>query len=125
MSYKKDGGNVKGSLLLIRHVADDTIYRVKSNALYGLALGTVPAEPMGWAAFSGKCTYLEPGWVEPIGNYEFIVYVEDRDEPGTGVDRAWLQVLDKDNVVVLVMSMDRDATDYAVELGGGNIAIPH
>jgi hypothetical protein len=125
MKYKKNGDNVKGSLLLIRHVGDDEIYRVKSNALYGLALGTVPAESLGWASFSGKCTYLEPGWIEPIGNYEFVVYVEDRDEPGAGVDRAWVQVLDKDNAVVPVMSMDRDATDNAVELGGGNVAVPH
>ena len=50
---------VQGSLLLIRHLADGTIYRVKSNALYGLAIGEM--EDGGWASLSGKATYLEPG----------------------------------------------------------------
>jgi len=54
-----------------------------------------------------------------------MVYVEDRDEPGTGVDRFWIEVKDKKQDVVPVMSMDREATDNAVELQGGNIAIPH
>lgn len=80
---------------------------------------------MGWASFSGKCTYLEPGWSEPVGNHEFKVYVEDWGEPGIGTDRFWIEVLDRDSNVVAVMSMDRDATDNAVELGGGNVAVPH
>ena len=125
MKYNKKGGNVKGSLLLIRHLSDGTIYRVKSNALYGLALGEAGDPAFGWASFSGKCTYLEPGWPEPIGNYEFIVYVEDRGEPGTGTDRVWIQVLDKDDLVVHVMAMDRPAVDNAQVLGGGNIVVPH
>ena len=112
-------------LLLIRHVGDEAIYRVKSNALYGLALGGNPSVPMGWASFSGKCTYQEPGWPEPMGNYKFVVYVEDRNQPGTGIDRAWIEVLDHDNNVVTVMSLDRPATGNAVELGGGNVAVPH
>jgi hypothetical protein len=82
---------------------------------------------MGWATFSGKSTYLEPGWEVPEGNYTFIVYVEDRDEPGTGVDRFWIEVLDKDNNVVPQMSMDEPATEEAnsQQLHGGNIVVPH
>jgi hypothetical protein len=125
MKYNKKGQNVKGNLLLIRHMPDESIYRVKSNALEGLALGEDPTLPMGWASFSGKSTYLEPGWPEPEGNYEFTVYVEDRDEPGTGVDRFWIEVKDKDRQIVPVMSIDRDATDNAVVLQGGNIVVPH
>ena len=49
-------------------------------------------DPVGWAFSSGKCTYQEPDWPEPIGNYEFGVYVEDRDEPGDGTDRFWIEV---------------------------------
>ena len=81
--------NVQGSFVLIRHLADGTIYRVKSNSIYGLSLGTRVSngEPYGWASFSGKGTYQEPTWMEPVGNYEFAVYVEDRNEPGSGVDR--------------------------------------
>ena len=51
--------------------------------------------------------------------------VEDRDEPGAGVDRFWIEVNDKDRQRVPALSMDREATDNAVELGGGNIAVPH
>ena len=125
MKYNKKGQNVQGSLLLIRHLPDDSIYRVKSNALYGLALGDDPSIPMGWASFSGKATYLEPGWPEPLGNYEFVVYVEDRNEPGAGVDRFWIEVKDQNRYIVPVMSMEREATDNTVEIEGGNIAVPH
>ena len=125
MKYNKKGGNVKGSLLLIRHLADGSIYRIKSNALYGLALGDMGDH--GWASFSGKATYLEPGWPEPIGNHMFIAYIEDWNEPGTGVDRFWIQTRDKDRVVVPAMSMDEPATDpdHSQMLEGGNIVVPH
>jgi hypothetical protein len=125
MKYNKKGQKVRGSLLLIRHVPGGSIYRVKSNALYGLALGEDPSVPLGWASFSGKSTYSEPGWPEPEGNYEFLVYVEDRNEPGSSVDRFWIEVKDKDGQVIPVMSMDHEAMDNAVELGGGNIVVPH
>jgi hypothetical protein len=118
MKYNKKATNIRGSLLLIRHLADDTIYRVKSNALYGLALGEDPKVPMGWAAFSGKSTYQEPGWPEPVGNYEFITYVEDRNEPGTGVDRFWIEVIDG-------IALERPAKVNAVEINGGNLVVPH
>ena len=39
MKYNKKGTNVMGSLLLIRHMPDGSIFRVKSNAIEGLALG--------------------------------------------------------------------------------------
>ncbi len=127
MSYKKNGGNVKGKLLLIRHLPDGTIYRVKSNALYGMALGV--AEDVdglfGWASFSGKSTYMEPGWLEPVGNHEFVVYLEDHDEPGNGHDRFWVEIHDKDGSLIPHMSMDREAVDNTVELGGGNVVAPH
>jgi hypothetical protein len=118
MKYNKKGTNIQGSLLLIRHLPDGTIYRLKSNALDGLALGEDAKVPMGWASFSGKSTYLEPGWPEPIGNKGFIVYAEDCDEPGTGVDRFWIKVLDG-------LAMIDPATDNAVPLEGGNLVVPH
>jgi hypothetical protein len=129
VKYNKKLTNVKGSLLLIRHLPDGTLFRVKSNALYGLAVGeeedVETRETFGWASFSGKATYREPGWPEPVGNHEFIAYVEDRNEPGSGLDRFWIQVKDKDGIPIPVMSIPTPATGNAVELGGGNIVVPH
>jgi len=125
MKYNKTGRKVRGSLLLIRHMTDGSIYRVKSNALYGLALGESTDPPFGWASFSGKCTYLEPGWPEPIGSHEFLVYVEDYGELGRGVDQFWIEVYDKDGNVIDAMSMDRPADGHTETLGGGNIVVPH
>jgi PKD repeat protein len=123
MKYNRKATKVKGSLLLIRHADDDEIYRVKSNALDGLAVGV--GEGLGWASFSGKATYLEPGWTEPEGNHDFIVYVEDRNEPGRGTDRFWIEVHDKNDEVIGVLSMERYALEHAAEIEGGNIAVPH
>ncbi len=125
MKYNKKGQKVRGSLLLIRHMTDGSIYRVKSNALYGLALGESTAPPFGWASFSGKCTYKDKDWEEPEGNHEFLVYVEDYGEPGRGVDQFWIEVYDKDGNVIDVMSMDRPADGNTETLGGGNIVVPH
>jgi hypothetical protein len=61
MKYNKKGIKVQGNLLLIRHFGDDNIYRIRSNALYGLALGE--DKDYGWATFSGKATYLELDWL--------------------------------------------------------------
>ena len=125
MNYTKTGANLKGSLLVVRHLADGTKYRIKSNALDGLALSEDPSVPMGWATFTGKTTYLQPGWDEPEGNYGFTTYVEDRNEPGTGTDRFWLEVVDKDRQVVADLSMDAPADANARDLSGGNIVVPH
>ena len=117
MKYNKKATKVQGSLLLIRHLSDGSIYRVKSNALYGLALGEVIAPPYGWASFNGKATYLEPGWPAPEGNHEFVVYVEDRDEHGTGTDRVWIEVVDKDgNLEPLSMNRDYVLDNVVMEL---------
>ena len=110
---------------MIRHLPDGTIYPVKSNALFGLVLGQSLAPVFSWATFSVKSSYQEPGWPEPEGNHQFLVYVEDRNEPGTGIDRFWIEVKDKNRNVISVSSMAREATDNAVELQGGNIVVPH
>jgi hypothetical protein len=121
MKYKKTS-KVSGNFLLIRHMDDGSIYRVKSNALYGLAIGE--ADGFGWASFSGKATYMEPGWAEPIGNHDFVVYVEDHGQPGDG-DRVWLEMHDKGRDVIDSLSMLRGAPDNAVPISGGNIVVPH
>ena len=122
MKYNKKGQKVKGNLLLIRHLPDGTKYRVKSNALEGLALGDEGDH--GWATFSGKTTYLDPDWFDPVGNHTFVAYVEDHGEPGAGADRFWLEVLDRDGSSV-TLSMVREAVDNAALLQGGNVVVPH
>jgi subtilisin family serine protease len=122
MKYNKRGQNVKGSLLMIRHLADGTKYRVKSNALRGLAIGD--GGGFGWASFSGKSTYLEPGWPDPVGNHRFVAYVEDHGEPGIN-DRFWIEVHDRNGNVIAASSMDRPGDANAETLEGGNIVVPH
>jgi len=127
IKYNKKGGKRPGQPGLIRHLPDGSVYRIKSNALYGLALGTFEenGETYGYASFSGKGTYIEPGWPDPIGNYEFIAYIEDRNEPGSGADRIWIRVKDKDGLPVEVMSMAEPAQGNAIDIAGGNIVAPH
>jgi C1A family cysteine protease len=127
MKHNKKGNNVHGNLLLIRHRADGSIYRLKSNALFGLALGAFDVDDVtvGWASFAGKATYREPGWAAPTGNHRFIMYVEDWNEPGAGHDQMWIEVQDKKEAIIPAMSMDRPAVANTVTLGGGNIVVPH
>lgn len=122
MKYNQRGKRVQGSLLMIRHLADGTKYRVKSNALGGLAIGD--GGGFDWATFTGKSTYLQPGWPDPIGNHEFVAYVEDHGTPGVD-DKFWIQVMDKDGAVISASSMAMPAADNAETLGGGNIVVPH
>jgi PKD repeat protein len=130
MKYNKKNGKLRGNLLLIRHLEDGSIYRVKSNALIGLSIGdfeggaVADGSTVGWASFVGKCTYREPGWADSEGNYRFIVYVEDQGEPGD-MDQFWLEIQDSQGNVVPVMSMDRPAIDTSVTLEGGNIVVSH
>jgi VCBS repeat-containing protein len=125
MKYGNNGNSVKGNLLLIRHLADGDKYRIKSNVISNLAVGVDPTGAFGWAWFDGKSTYLEPGMPEAEGNHGFTVYSEDHDEPGSGVDRIWLKVEDKDGIPIDAMSMSEPAPAHATAIEGGNIAVPH
>ena len=115
--------NVKGSLLVIRHLRDGSIYRLKSNAMMGLSVGESRNPAFGWATINGKATYQEPGWLEALGNYSFVAYVEDYGEPGTS-DRFWIEVKDRNSVVKTDLSMSQRATSNAVTIQRGNIVVP-
>ena len=128
MKYNKNRTNLQGSLLVIRHLADGSMYRIKSNSLGALSLGTnALSMPYGWASFTGKATYLQPGWTNAVGNYSFTVYVEDNNEPGTGNDKFWIEVKNPSNTKVddLSMSKTPTAAANAQTLLGGNIVVPH
>jgi hypothetical protein len=124
MKYNKKATNVKGSLLVIRHLPDGSIYRLKSNALNSLSIGDGNGGTFGWASFTGKATYLEPGWPEPVGNHTFLVYVEDHGQPGAGADKFWIEVQDRSGDPTS-LSMGRQAVENAVLLEGGNIVVPN
>lgn len=124
--FSVEGGSrkkTKGSLLVMRKLADGTKFRIKSNAMTALAIGQ--ETDFGWAAFEGKCTYQDPSMPEPIGNHEFIAYVEDHGTPGRAYDRFWIQVFGKDGRVIAEMSFYRDAETHAAIIGGGNVIVPH
>ena len=70
-------------------------------------------------------TYRAADWEDPEGNYEFIVYAEDRNEPGKGNDRIWLQVRDELRNIVSELSLPSPAMENTEELDGGNIVSPH
>ena len=126
MKYNRKATNIQGSLMLIRHIEGapegEDKWRIKSNSLNGLALGS--ETDFGWAVFDGKATYRAPG-VDTEGNHEFTFYAEDRGEPGTGVDRVWIEVRDKNDDVIADLSLDEPAPDNAVTLEGGSITVPH
>ena len=117
IKYTNGGSSPQGSLLVVRHTPDGTTYRLKSNALDGLALSPAAATT-GYATFSGKATYLEPGWADAKGNTAFMAYVQDNNEPGAGTDGVWLQVSGG-------MSVAGPASSKVQALTGGNVAVPH
>ncbi|MHB0936219.1 MAG: InlB B-repeat-containing protein [Armatimonadota bacterium] len=123
MQYGKNGSNLKGGLILIRHLQNGDIHRAKSNALTAgsLTLGTTDL-PMGWASFGGKCNYTSilSDIAETTGNIPFQVYVEDRNEPGALADRFWIQVTGCAD-----LCLAETAIANAVAINGGNIVVPH
>ena len=123
IKYGKNGSNLKGNLLLIRHLPNGDIFRIKSNALDAgsLTLGTTNL-PMGWATFSGKCNYTSilSEVNTTVGNTLFKVYVEDRNEPGTLADLFWIQVT---NCPMLWMA--ESTANNAIAIDSGSIFAPH
>ena len=119
MKYTKNGTNLQGNLIAVRHHPDGTVSRIKSNSLGALAITDVAG--CGIAQFNGKATYMT--WSSSIndyvntGNNNFVVYAKDCNNPGTGVDWIWL-----DGPGNLDMPGNGE---NAVQLNGGNIAVPH
>jgi len=125
VKYTRKAG-AKGSLLVIRRLADGSAFRLKSNAMTGLSVGASGSTPgFGWASFTGKATYSKPEWLEPLGNYTFITYIEDRGEPGAGADRFWVETKERDGLLEPDLSLSGPATENAVMILGGNIVVPH
>ena len=125
MKCNRQATKVQGSFLVIRHLEDGSVMRIKTNSVEALAIGAFAggADTFGWATFTSKATYKAADWLEPVGNHEVIVYVEDRGEPED--DNLWLELRDKDRNLVGDMTLSREAFADPPPLGGGNIVVPH
>jgi hypothetical protein len=129
MNYGKNGANIKGNFIAVRHHPDGTVSRLKANALGGLAIGEDANVPMGWASFNGKASYTTwdatanggAGAYVTLGNQSFIVYAEDRNNPGTGIDRIWLGA---PGTLAMAGTLATAKTNTAALTGGG-IGVPH
>lgn len=125
MKYNKGGTNLQGNLIVVRHYPDGTVSRLKSNALAGLALGADASIPMGWTSFTGKASYTKwdatAGVYVTAGNQSFVVYAEDRNNPGTGIDQIWLGA---PGTLAMPGTLATAKSNMA-ELTSGGIAVPH
>jgi hypothetical protein len=131
VKYLKSG-NIQGSLMAVaRH--DGKIYTLKSNAMGALAVNKDTLGGWYYATFNGKATYAVPP-SDPLlscgarkcGDYKFTVYVEDRQEPGSGYDRFWVQVVPPAGGAPVIASffMPSGAAINAKTIEGGNIQVP-
>jgi large repetitive protein len=120
MKYGKNGSNLKGSFVAVRHFADGTVARLKSNSLGSMALTT--GAGCGTTSFDGKATYMT--WDSSsssyltTGNTAFKAWASDCNEPGTGTDSLWTGGPP-------MFSMPTPTSSNAKTLIGGNIAVPH
>ncbi|HAE42870.1 MAG TPA: hypothetical protein DCG34_08145, partial [Clostridiales bacterium] len=131
MKYNRKGTGVQGSFLLITHLPDGSIVRIKSNAIYGLAI--IQKTYPGIASFSGKCVYTRVdkygNVLAEAGNQDFTVYVKDMNEPGEDTDMFWFntKLTIASEIPFSLDSNNNNKLDDAeyVMLGGGNIVVPH
>ncbi|HET6638460.1 MAG TPA: Ig-like domain-containing protein [Gemmatimonadota bacterium] len=122
---KKVKKSVKGSVVMVIHTAAGP-YVIKSNALTGIANARVRDETYWYASMTGKGTYAVPdGSVNPYcvagerkcGSFTFLLYSEDRGEPGAGSDTYRLRLSAPDKRVVFDTALHT--------LSGGNVQVPH
>ncbi|NJD10938.1 MAG: Ig-like domain repeat protein, partial [Gemmatimonadetes bacterium] len=111
----------QGSFLLIRHMANGDIVKVKSNVFDGYSIKAL--NPGGQVTFTGKANYSVNG--SAVGNYSFTGYGRDVQEPGTGFDRFGIYYSMNGNVVATsptVAGLTTDANSRVLQ--GGNIQVP-
>ena len=96
-----------------------------------MAIRSDPDFPYGFASFSGKSTYREPGWDLNEGNHVFILYAEDFGEQGCNqdpADKLWIEVQPNDGIIYndgLPLNLGEDAATGRVAINCGNIFVPH
>ena len=129
MKYKTNGKGTtatQGNVFAVRHHANGRKSRFESNVLNSAAaIGVDATVPMGWAVLSGKSTYTT--WDAATRSYvttggqAFTLYVEDRGDPGGGIDRVWMG---GPGALALTGTL-ATAGGNAATLTGGNVSVPH
>jgi hypothetical protein len=96
-----------------------TVTKENATILYASAV------PLGWASFNGKAAYVKwdaaAGTYVTVGNQSFAVYAEDRNNPGTGIDRIWLG----GPGTLAMPGTVATAKNNTAQLTGGGIAARH
>ncbi len=124
MKYDGKAGTPKGNISMVVHESEEQSHQVKSTVLQGLSIGGVvePGGSYAWATIVGKVDY-EAGDGVTAEDMPFRLYVEGQGSGGFEHDRIWIQV--GDGSVAGAPWMPAAAASNAVELGGGNIVVPH
>jgi hypothetical protein len=124
-------GQIQGSVLLVFHYPDGNRI-VKSNATGTLSVGQNADGTWVASLTNWKATYQIPTGTlacgsNKCGGYSFNLYVEDLGEPGSGVDKFWIEVKDPNGALVAKVSMPRDGSGASLPLtiNQGNIQVPH
>jgi hypothetical protein len=122
-------GQVQGSSLAIfKH--PDGRHAIKSNAMTGVVVAR--SEAFWTATIRGKATYAVPtptlvcggAPARKCGGYTFTVYVDDRQEPGAGADRYWIELRDPAGRIVAKASIPPSSVANARVIAGGNVQVP-
>jgi len=123
-------GQIQGSLLTILHRPEGN-YMLKSNAMGTLTVTKDSGGTFWTAVLKGKATYQVPAsqpalacGLNKCGGYTWTMYVEDRQEPGSGFDKYWLEVMDPNGVVVQRLSLSQLPAPNAKVIDHGNIQVP-
>ncbi len=128
MKEGKGDTGPEGTLQVVRHHADGTISRIKSDSLTGLVLQDDAASGCGNATFSGKVTYTtwDPSANSGLGGYvstggnPFMAYAEDCNNPGSGPDSFLIR-----SVGAIQMPPDAYSSKVPIAVDRGDIVVPH
>lgn len=120
--YGRSGG-LTGNLALRRLLPGEAAVDVACMALEGLAVGHFDdgVEVYDWATFGATGCELAGGLVGV--DHTAVVYVEDRGDPGAGLDRVWVEMRDAAGELVPEMTFDRPPTDTAEEIIAGEVEV--
>jgi hypothetical protein len=120
-SYTQNAKNLRSGFVVIRHMADGGVCRIKSNNQMN-----APAVNGNTVALSGKgnyvCTDALGVTQASQGNVNISAFAEDNGTSGNGQDRFW--VSNAATVATNYLKMATPAGTQAALLTGGNVQVP-